>query len=123
MVDLELCYMSAVEEVRLEFPPLHEAYTAVLVASCGAAIGDRLGEWRDSLDRGPVRLTEIGLELKASDCVRARNKWDHLQENASSRFPAVRPPPDANPPVAAFPRRDRLAPGDKWAKSPSPGPF
>ena len=68
----------AVEEVKLEFPPIHEAYTAVFAASCAAAIGDRLEEWRDRLDRRLVRLTEIGLELKASDCVRARNQCHHL---------------------------------------------
>jgi aspartyl-tRNA(Asn)/glutamyl-tRNA(Gln) amidotransferase subunit A len=75
-----------VEEVKLEFPPIHEAYAAVFAASCAAAIGDRLGEWRDRLDRGLVRLTEIGLEMKASDCVRARNQCHHLWETLRPVF-------------------------------------
>jgi aspartyl-tRNA(Asn)/glutamyl-tRNA(Gln) amidotransferase subunit A len=75
-----------VEEVRLEFSPIHEAYTAVFAASCAAALDERVEEWKDRLDRGLVRLTEIGLEMKASDCVGARNQWYHLWETLRTVF-------------------------------------
>jgi aspartyl-tRNA(Asn)/glutamyl-tRNA(Gln) amidotransferase subunit A len=63
-----------VEEVRLELEPMHEAYQTLFAADCAGAIGHRLEAWRDRLDRGLVRLTEIGMGITAADYVRAMNR-------------------------------------------------
>ena len=72
-----------VEEAKPEFPSLHDAFQLLFGADCAGAIGDRLEEWRDRLDRGLVRLTEIGLKASAADYVRSINRchdlWTRLQ--------------------------------------------
>lgn len=71
------------EEARPDFPLMHDAFQLLFAADCAGAIGDRLGEWRDRLDRGLVRLTEIGLKPRAAEYVQAVNRchflWDRLQ--------------------------------------------
>ena len=72
-----------VEEGKPDFPPMHDAFQLLFAADCAGAIGDRLAEWKERLDRGLVRLTEIGLKASASDYVRAVNRghdlWARLQ--------------------------------------------
>jgi aspartyl-tRNA(Asn)/glutamyl-tRNA(Gln) amidotransferase subunit A len=72
-----------VEETRPDFPPMHEAFQLLFAADCAGAIGERLEEWKDRMDRGLVRLTEVGLKASAPDYVRAVNKchvlWERLQ--------------------------------------------
>jgi aspartyl-tRNA(Asn)/glutamyl-tRNA(Gln) amidotransferase subunit A len=72
-----------VEEAKPEFPSLHDAFQLLFGADCAGAIGDRLEEWRDRLDRGLVRLTEIGLKASAAGYVRSINRchdlWARLQ--------------------------------------------
>jgi Asp-tRNA(Asn)/Glu-tRNA(Gln) amidotransferase A subunit family amidase len=72
-----------VEEAQLDFPSLHDAFQILFGADSAGAIGGRLEEWRDRLDRGLVSLTEIGLKASAADYVRAVNRthllWEKLQ--------------------------------------------
>jgi Asp-tRNA(Asn)/Glu-tRNA(Gln) amidotransferase A subunit family amidase len=71
------------EEARPDFPPMHDAFQLIFAAGCAGSIGDRLEEWKDRLDRGLVRLTEIGLKASAADYVRATNRahflWEKMQ--------------------------------------------
>jgi len=71
------------EEARPDFPPMHEAFQLLFAADCAGAIGDRLEEWKERLDRGLVRLAEFGLKASGPDYVRAVNKghllWERLQ--------------------------------------------
>ena len=71
------------EEARPDFPSMHDAFQLLFAADCAGSIGDRLEEWKERLDRGLVRLTEIGLKASARDYVRAVNKshvlWEKLQ--------------------------------------------
>ena len=72
-----------VEEATPEFPSMHDAFQLLFAADCAGAIGAQLNEWRDCLDPGLVRLTEIGLKASAVDYVRAVNRchilWDRLE--------------------------------------------
>ena len=72
-----------VEEARPDFPSMHEAFQLLFAADCAGAIGDRLEEWKERLDPGLVRLTEIGLKASGPDYVRAVNKchllWERVQ--------------------------------------------
>lgn len=72
-----------VEEPDLELPCLHEAFQLLFAAECAAALGDRLGQWRDRLDPGLVRLTEIGIQAGAKAYAEAMNQchllWDRLR--------------------------------------------
>jgi Asp-tRNA(Asn)/Glu-tRNA(Gln) amidotransferase A subunit family amidase len=72
-----------IEEARPDFPLMHDAFQLIFAVGCAAAIGDRLEEWRDRLDQGLVRLTEIGLKASAADYVRATNRshilWEKMQ--------------------------------------------
>jgi len=71
------------EEARPEFPPMHDAFQLLFAADCAGSIGERLEEWRDRLDRGLVRLTEMGLKASAPAYVRAMNQshalWEKIQ--------------------------------------------
>jgi len=71
------------EEARPDFPPMHEAFQLLFAADCAGAIGDRLEEWKERLDRGLVKLAEFGLKASGPDYVRAVNKchllWERLQ--------------------------------------------
>ncbi len=71
------------EEARPDFPPMHEAFQLLFAADCAGAIGDRLEEWKERLDRGLVRLAEFGLKASGPDYVRAVYKghllWERLQ--------------------------------------------
>jgi aspartyl-tRNA(Asn)/glutamyl-tRNA(Gln) amidotransferase subunit A len=71
------------EEARPDFPSMHEAFQLLFAADCAGAIGDRLEEWKERLDRGLVRLAEIGLKASGPDYVRAVNKghllWERLE--------------------------------------------
>jgi aspartyl-tRNA(Asn)/glutamyl-tRNA(Gln) amidotransferase subunit A len=62
---------------------MHEAFQRLFAADCAGAIGDRLDEWRDRLDRGLARLTEIGLEVSGADYARAVSRchllWDRMR--------------------------------------------
>ena len=66
-----------------DFPPMHDAFQLIFAAGCAGSIGDRLEEWKDRLDRGLVRLTEIGLKASAADYIRATNRshilWEKMQ--------------------------------------------
>jgi len=72
-----------IEEARPDFSPMHDAFQIIFAGGCAGAIGDRLEEWRDRLDRGLMRLTEIGLKASAADYVRATNRshilWEKMQ--------------------------------------------
>jgi Asp-tRNA(Asn)/Glu-tRNA(Gln) amidotransferase A subunit family amidase len=72
-----------VEEASPDFPLMHDAYQLLFAADCAAAIGTQLDEWKDRLDPGLVKLTEIGLKASAVDYVRAVNRchvlWERLQ--------------------------------------------
>jgi aspartyl-tRNA(Asn)/glutamyl-tRNA(Gln) amidotransferase subunit A len=72
-----------VEEATPEIPLMHDAYQLLFAADCAGAIGAQLNEWKDRLDPGLVRLTEIGLKATAADYVRAVNQchilWEKLQ--------------------------------------------
>jgi aspartyl-tRNA(Asn)/glutamyl-tRNA(Gln) amidotransferase subunit A len=57
---------------------MHDAFQLLFAADCAGAVGSRLGEWRDRLDRGFIRLTEIGLKASAADYVRAVNRCHDL---------------------------------------------
>jgi aspartyl-tRNA(Asn)/glutamyl-tRNA(Gln) amidotransferase subunit A len=74
---------AVVEEPALELPCLHEAFQLLFASECAAALGGRLGQWRDRLDPGLVRLTEIGMEAKAQAYADAMNQchllWDRLR--------------------------------------------
>ena len=74
------------EEARPDFPPMHDAFQLIFAAGCAGAIGDRLEEWRDRLDRGLVRLTEIGLKASAADYIRATNRSHILWEKMEAFF-------------------------------------
>jgi len=71
------------EEARPDFPAMHEAFQLLFAADCAGAIGDRLEEWKERLDKGFVRLAEFGLKAGGPDYVRAVNKchllWERLQ--------------------------------------------
>lgn len=72
-----------VEEATPDFPLMHDAYRLLFAADCAGAIGGQLEEWKDRLDPGLVRLTEIGLKATAVDYVHAVNRchmlWERLQ--------------------------------------------
>jgi len=72
-----------VEEATPVFPLMHDAFQLLFAADCAGAIGAQLNEWRDRLDPGLVRLTEIGLKASAVDYVCAVNRchilWDRLE--------------------------------------------
>jgi len=72
-----------VEEIKPDSPPMHDAFQLLFAADCAGAIGNRLEEWKDRLDRGLGRLIEIGLKASAADYARAVNRchdfWDRLQ--------------------------------------------
>jgi aspartyl-tRNA(Asn)/glutamyl-tRNA(Gln) amidotransferase subunit A len=74
---------SEVEEATPEFPLMHDAFRLLFAADCAGAIGAQLDEWKDRLDPGLVRLTEIGLKASATDYVRAVSQchvlWEILQ--------------------------------------------
>jgi aspartyl-tRNA(Asn)/glutamyl-tRNA(Gln) amidotransferase subunit A len=74
---------SKLEEARPDFLPMHDAFQLLFAADCAGSIGDRLEEWRDRLDRGLVRLTEIGLKASGPDYARAVGRchlfWEKLQ--------------------------------------------
>ncbi len=71
------------EEAKPDFPPIHDAFQLLFAADCAGSIGERLEEWRDRLDRGLVRLTEIGLQASAPAYVKAMNQshalWQKIQ--------------------------------------------
>jgi aspartyl-tRNA(Asn)/glutamyl-tRNA(Gln) amidotransferase subunit A len=71
------------EEARPDFPPMHEDFQLLFAADCAGAIGGRLEEWKERLDRGLVRLTEIGLKASGPDYVGAVGRchlfWEKLQ--------------------------------------------
>jgi aspartyl-tRNA(Asn)/glutamyl-tRNA(Gln) amidotransferase subunit A len=75
-----------VEEATPEFPLMHDAYRLLFAADCAAAIGAQLDEWKDHLDPGLVRLTEIGLQASAADYVRAANQCHVLLEKMQPFF-------------------------------------
>ena len=72
-----------VEEAVPDFPSMHDPYRLLFAADCAGALGARLDEWKDRLDPGLVKLTEIGLKVSAVDYVRAANQchvlWDRLE--------------------------------------------
>jgi aspartyl-tRNA(Asn)/glutamyl-tRNA(Gln) amidotransferase subunit A len=68
---------ATVEQANPDVPPLHADFQLLFGADCAGAIGARLPEWRDRLDRGLVRLTEIGLKAGAADYVRGVNRCHH----------------------------------------------
>ncbi len=72
-----------VEEATPDFPLMHDAFQLLFGADCAGAIGDQLEKWKDRLDRGLVRLTEIGLKATAVEYVHALNRcnllWERLQ--------------------------------------------
>ncbi|MBN2058870.1 MAG: amidase [Deltaproteobacteria bacterium] len=72
-----------VEEATPDFPLMHDDYRLLFAADCAAAIGGRLEEWKDLLDPGLARLTEIGLKATAADYASAVNRchmlWKRLQ--------------------------------------------
>jgi len=72
-----------VEEARPDVPHMHDAFQLIFAGGCAGAIGDRLEAWRDRLDQGLVRLTQIGLNASAADYVRATNRshilWEKMQ--------------------------------------------
>jgi Asp-tRNA(Asn)/Glu-tRNA(Gln) amidotransferase A subunit family amidase len=74
------------EEARPDFPPMHDAFQLIFAAGCAGSIGDRLEEWKDRLDPGLVRLTEIGLKANAADYVRATNRSHFLWEKMQAFF-------------------------------------
>ncbi len=76
----------AVEEAKPDLPPMHSAFQLLFGADCAGAIGARLEEWRGRLDRGLVRLTEIGLKGTAADYVRAVNLCQELRNRIQSFF-------------------------------------
>ena len=71
------------EEGRPDFAPMHEVFQLLFAADCAGAIGARLEEWKEKLDPGLVRLTEIGLKASGSDYARAVSRchlfWERLQ--------------------------------------------
>lgn len=71
------------EEARPDLSSMHEAFQLLFAADCAGALGDRLEEWKDRLDRGLVRLAEFGLKASGPDYVRAVNQchllWERLQ--------------------------------------------
>lgn len=77
---------AVLEEAKPDFPPLHGDFQLLFGADCAGAIGARLEEWRDRLDRGLVRLTEIGLKAGAADYVRALNRCHHELWNRIEPF-------------------------------------
>ncbi len=72
-----------VEEATPNFPLMHDAFQLLFGADCAGAIGGQLEEWKDRLDPGLVRLTEIGLKATAANYVQAVNRchilWESLQ--------------------------------------------
>ena len=74
------------EEAKPDFPPMHDAFQLIFAAGCAGSIGDRLEEWKDRLDPGLVRLTEIGLKANAADYVRATNRSHFLWEKMQAFF-------------------------------------
>jgi Asp-tRNA(Asn)/Glu-tRNA(Gln) amidotransferase A subunit family amidase len=74
------------EEAGPDVPPMHDAFQLIFGAGCAAAIGDRLEEWGDLLDRGLVKLTQIGLKAGAADYIRATNRRHTLWEKMQAFF-------------------------------------
>jgi len=74
------------EEARPDVPLMHDAFQLIFAAGCAGAIGDQLEEWRDRLDQGLVKLTEIGLKASSADYVRATNRTDILWEKMQVFF-------------------------------------
>ena len=72
-----------VEEARPDIPPMHDTFRLLFAADCAAAIGDRLEEWKDRMDPGLVRLTEIGLTVSGAEYAKAVSRsqllWDRLR--------------------------------------------
>ena len=67
-------------------PHMHDAFQLIFAAGCAGAIGDRMEEWRDRMDQGLVKLTEIGLKASAADYIRATNRSHILRERMQAFF-------------------------------------
>jgi len=72
-----------VEEATPDFHLMHDSYRLLFAVDCAGAIGSQLEAWKDRLDPGLVKLTEIGLKVSAVDYVRASNDchllWERLE--------------------------------------------
>jgi Asp-tRNA(Asn)/Glu-tRNA(Gln) amidotransferase A subunit family amidase len=72
-----------VEEVKVDMPSMHVPYQALFAVDCAVALGDRLGKWREQMDRGLVRLIEIGQAVSGVDYSKAMRQthllWNSLQ--------------------------------------------
>jgi aspartyl-tRNA(Asn)/glutamyl-tRNA(Gln) amidotransferase subunit A len=74
-----------VEEVRINFPSIHDAFQLLFAVDCAGALKNQIEKWRDLLDRRLVKLVEIGLKATAEEYVRAAN-YCHLLWNCLQPF-------------------------------------
>lgn len=74
------------EEALPDFLSLHDAFQLLFAADCASSIVERLEQWKDRLDRGLVRLTELGLKASATDYVKAMNQTHLLWEKVQPFF-------------------------------------
>ena len=75
-----------VDEVKIDIPSMHAAYQSLFAADCAVALGDRLEKWSGQMDRGLVRLIQIGQTLRAVDYSMALRQVYRLEQGLLPLF-------------------------------------